>query len=56
MKSHWKRSKVFEDIFEDFETPSKNFPATPVIFSYEYGIYDLPHKLPNDLRLRILGN
>ena len=23
---------------------------------YKHGIYELPHELPNDLRLRILGN
>ena len=27
-----------------------------VIISYKYGIYKLPHELPNNLRLRILGN
>ena len=27
-----------------------------VIITYFYGIYELPHKLRNDLRLRILGN
>ena len=27
-----------------------------VIISNNYGIYELPHKLPNDLRLSILGN
>ena len=26
------------------------------IISYKHGIYELPHKLPNDLRLRKLGN
>ena len=26
------------------------------IITYEDGIYDLPHELPNDLKLRILGN
>ena len=26
------------------------------IITYKYGIYELPHELPNDLRLRILGN
>ena len=26
------------------------------IITYKHGIYDLPHKLPNNLRLRILGN
>ena len=27
-----------------------------VIFSYKHGKYELTHELPNDLRLRILGN
>ena len=27
-----------------------------VIISNKYGIYELPDQLPNDLRLRILGN
>ena len=26
------------------------------IITYKHGIYELPDKLPNDLRLRILGN
>ena len=26
------------------------------IITYEHGIYELPHELPNDLRLNILGN
>ena len=26
------------------------------IITYKYGIYDLPNRLPNDLRLRILEN
>ena len=26
------------------------------IISYKHGLYELPHELPNDLRLRILGN
>ena len=26
------------------------------IINYEHGIYELPHELPKDLRLRILGN
>ena len=26
------------------------------IITFEHGIYELPHELPNDLRLRILGN
>ena len=27
-----------------------------VIITYKPGIYELPHQLPNDLRLRILAN
>ena len=27
-----------------------------MIISYKHGTYELPHKLPNDLRLKILGN
>ena len=27
-----------------------------VIISNKHGIHQLPHELPNDLRLRILGN
>ena len=27
-----------------------------VIISNKYGTYELPHDLPNDLRLRILGD
>ena len=27
-----------------------------VIITSKYSIYELPHKLPNDLRLRVLGN
>ena len=26
------------------------------IISFKHGIYDLPHELPNDLKLRNLGN
>ena len=27
-----------------------------VIITYKHALYELPHELPNDLRLRILGN
>ena len=37
-----------------------NFPYTQVkrcaIVIYKHSIYELPHELPKDLRLRILGN
>ena len=26
------------------------------IIAYKYGIYEFPHELPNDLRLKISGN
>ena len=26
------------------------------IITYKYGIYELPHEMRNDLKLRILGN
>ena len=26
------------------------------IITYKHGIYECPHELPNDLRLKILGN
>ena len=26
------------------------------VVPYKHGIYELPHELPNDLRLRKLGN
>ena len=29
---------------------------TKRVISNKHGIYELPHELPNDLRLRILGN
>ena len=36
------------------------FPSPQVkrwaIITYKHGIYELPHELPNDLRLRKLGN
>ena len=30
-----KNSEIFEDIFEDFEPPSKNFLATPLIWIHD---------------------
>ena len=27
-----------------------------VIITYKHGIFELPHDLPHDLRLKILGN
>ena len=38
--------------------PNFNFTASETMGNYylKYGIYELPHELPIDLRLRILGN
>ena len=46
---------IFWDILTDeqiFFSPQ----VKSVIISNKHGIYELPHKLPNNLRLRILGN
>ena len=61
-----KRAKMIEwpaisfIIFWDFSMFYKIFFSPQVkrwvIITYKHGIYELPHELPNDLRLRILGN
>ena len=47
-------------IFWDILIDEQNFLSLQVkrimIISNKHGIYELPHKLPNDLKLRILGN
>ena len=47
-------------IFWDFLMAEQIFLSQEVkrslIISNKYGIYELPHELPNDLRLRILEN
>ena len=47
-------------IFEEFLILYQNFFSLQVkqsvIMSNKHGIYDLPQELPNDLKLRILGN
>ena len=47
-------------IFGDFSIFYQIFVSQQVkrcaIITYKLGIYELPHKLPNDLSLRILGN
>ena len=37
-------------------TKFSSYVKRGVIISYKHGIYELPHELPNDLRLRILEN
>ena len=41
------------DVLPNFLSPQVKRWA---IITYKHGIYELPHKLSNDLRLRILGN
>ena len=41
---------MFEKIFESPQV------KPTVIIRNKHGIYELPHELPNDLRLRALGN
>ena len=47
-------------IFRDFLIFYQIFYSPQVeryaIITYKHGIYKLPHELPNDFRLRILGN
>ena len=47
-------------IFSDFLMVEQIFLSPQVkrrlIISNKYGMFELPHELPNDLRLRILGN
>ena len=50
----------FHNIFRIFDV-LPNFPFTGqvkrwAIITYKHDIHELPHELPNDLRLRILGN
>ena len=49
----------FHNISRLFDVlPNFLFPANETMASitYKHSIYDLPHELQNDLRLRILGN
>ena len=39
--------------YQIFLSPSVKQRA---IITYKHGIYELPHELPDNLRLRILGN
>ena len=52
--------KCFVRNFRDFSMFYQIFLSPQVkrcaIITYKHGIYELPHYLPNDLKLRILGN
>ena len=39
--------------YQFFRSPQVNRCA---IITYKHGMYEVPHELPDDLRLRILGN
>ena len=47
-------------IFSDFLMFYQIFPSSKLkrwpIITYKHGIYELPQELPNDVRLKILGN
>ena len=47
---------IFSDFlmfYQIFLSPQMKRPSK---ITYKHGTYELPHELPNDLRLRILGN
>ena len=54
------QKKILQTIILRLFDVLPNFPFTTSEtmrdFSYKHGIYELPHELPNDLRLRIVGN
>ena len=47
---------IFSDILIDEQIFFSPEVKTSVIISNKHGIYELPHELRNDLRLRKLGN
>ena len=47
---------IFWDLFMFYQIFFSPLVKRCTIISYKHGIYEFPHKLPNDLRLRILGN
>ena len=44
--------RLIDGCFTKFSPQVKRW----AIITYKHGIYELPHELPNDLRLNILGN
>ena len=60
MLSIWNLPTILVILFWDFSMFYQMFLSTQVkrnvIISNKHGIYDLPQELPNDLRLRIIGN
>ena len=45
---------IFWDILKFYEILFSPQVKRSVIISNKHGIYELPHKLPNDVKLRIL--
>ena len=58
--SKWQIATIVFIIFSDFLTFHQIFLSPQVkrclIITYKHDIYELPHDLPSNLRLRILGN
>ena len=46
---------IFWDFLIFYQISSSPLVKQSVIISNKHGIYELPHELPSDLRLRILG-
>ena len=47
---------IFWDIYILYQILFSPQVKRSVIISSKHGIYEFPYELPNDLRLRILGN
>ena len=45
--------RLFDVFYQVFLSPQMKRCA---VITYKHGIYELPHELPNDLRLKKLGN
>ena len=52
-KNHFHHILRLFDVYQIFLPPQVK---RCTIITYKHGIYELAHELPNDLRLRILGN
>ena len=60
LKKYLENYNQFDNIFLEFLMFYQVFlppqVKRSVMITYKHGVYDLSHELPNDLRLRILGN
>ena len=57
-KTNW-TSNHFPNILRHFDVCQTSLSPQVKrweVITYKYGIYELPHELPNDLRIRISGN